>query len=143
MRKILIGLTVLVLGVTFVVPGLARRWGLFDASATVDTRVIWEVPAFIQLVVSADTFTFPEFDPGIDEYLAENAVILYVLSNSDWSLTYELEGDEEAIAHLSVLLSQDYGSGNAEVSVSYMLSDLRDMAPGTYEVTVVFTVTTE
>ena len=143
MRKILIGLTVLVLGVTFVVPGLARSWGLFDASATVDTRVIWEVPAFIQLVVSADTFTFPEFDPGIDEYLAENAVILYVLSNSDWSLTYELEGDEEAIAHLSVLLSQDYGSGNAEVSVSYMLSDLRDMAPGTYEVTVVFTVTTE
>ena len=70
-------------------------------------------------------------------------MILYVLSDSDWSLTYELEGDEEAIAHLSVLLSQDYGSGNAEVSVSYMLSDLRDMAPGTYEVTVVFTVTTE
>ncbi len=86
MRKILIGLTVLVLGVTFVVPGFARRGGRFDASATVDTSVIWEVPAFIELLVSADSFTFPEFDPGIDEYLAEKAVVLYVFSNSDWSL---------------------------------------------------------
>ena len=143
MRKILIGLTVLVLGVTFVVPGLARRGGQSDASATVDTSVIWEVPAFIELLVSADSFTFPEFDPGIDEYLAEEAVVLYVFSNSDWSLTYELEGDAEAIAHLSVLLAQDSGSGNAEVPVSYLLSNLRDMAPGTYEVTVIYTATAE
>ncbi|HIP99293.1 TPA: hypothetical protein EYH33_01970 [Candidatus Bipolaricaulota bacterium] len=143
MRKILIGLMVLVLGVTFVVPGLAKRGGWFDASASVDTSVIWQVPAFIELSVSAASFKFPEFDPGIDEYLAKEAMVLYVFSNSEWSLTYELEGDDEAIAHLAVLLAQDSGSGNAVIPVSYQLSNLRDMAPGTYEVTVIYTATAE
>ena len=139
MRKILIGLTVLVLGVTFVVPGLAR----FGSSASVKTGVIWEVPAFIELRVSADSFTFPEFDPGIDEYLAEEAVVLYVFSNSEWSLTYELEGDDEAVAHLSVLLSQDHGKWCATIPVDYKVFNLREMAPGTYKVTVIYTATAE
>ncbi len=145
MRKILFGLFVVMLGVTFVVPVFAKKGpgGILDASTSVDTDVIWSVPAFIELSVSADSFVFPEFDPGIDEYLAEDAVILYVSSNSDWSLTYELDGDAEAIAHLEVILSQDSGNGNATVSVDYLLTGLRDMAPGTYEVTVVYTATAE
>jgi hypothetical protein len=140
MRKILLGLFVVMLGVAFVVPGLAKK---NDVSNSVETEVVWTVPSFIELSVSEDNFTFPEFDPGIDEYLAEDAVILYVSSNSDWSLTYELDGDAEAIAHLEVILSQDSGNGNATVSVDYLLAGLRDMAPGTYEVTVVYTATAE
>lgn len=142
MRKLLIGLTVVVLGVAFVVPGLAKK-PVPAPSATAESDVIWTIPSFIELSVSADNFTFPEFDPGIDEYLAEDAVTLFVKSNTEWSLSFSLEGDDEAIAHLAVLLAQDKGEGDAEIPVSYKLSDLRDMAPGTYEVTVIYTATAE
>ena len=141
MRKLLIGLTVLVLGVAFMVPGLAKRpW---DPVASTKNEVVWTVPPYIELSVSEDNFTFPELKPGIDEYLAEKAVILYVKSNSDWSLSFELEGDKEAIEHLSVLLSATSGHGSAEIPVSYKLSKLRTMAPGTYQVTVIYTATTK
>ena len=140
MRKIFINLFVVMLGVAFVVPGLAKK---HDVSNSAETDVSWSVPSFIELSVSADSFVFPEFDPGIDEYLAEDVIILNISSNCDWSLTYELDGDAEAIAHLGVILSRDSGNGNATVSVDYLLTGLRDMAPGTYEVTVVYTATAE
>ena len=141
MRKLLIGLTVLVLGVAFMVPGLAKRpW---DPVASTKNEVVWTVLPYIELSVSEDNFTFPELEPGIDEYLAEKAVILYVKSNSDWSLSFELEGDKEAIEHLSVLLDATSGHGSAEIPVSYKLFKLRTMAPGTYKVTVIYTATTK
>ena len=141
MRKLLIGLTVLVLGVAFMVPGLAKRpW---DPVASTKNEVVWTVLPYIELSVSEDNFTFPELKPGIDEYLAEKAVILYVKSNSDWSLSFELEGDKEAIEHLSVLLDATSGHGSAEIPVSYKLFKLRTMAPGTYKVTVIYTATTK
>jgi len=142
MRKLLIGLTVLVLGVAFMVPGLAQK-PIPVSSAMAKSDVVWRVPGFIELKVSTDNFVFPEFDPGIDEYLAENAVTLYVFSNVKWSLSFSLEGADEAIAHLSVILSQDEGKGNDIIPVDYKLSNLREMAPGTYEVTVVYTATAE
>ena len=153
MRKLLIGLTVLVLGVAFMVPGFASKRaipvkpsfpyvpGVADASTK--NEVVWTVPPYIELSVSEDNFTFPELKPGIDEYLAEKAVILYVKSNTDWSLSFELEGDKEVIAHLSVLLDATSGHGSAEIPVDYKLSKLREMAPGTYQVTVIYTATTE
>ena len=141
MRKLLIGLTVLVLGVAFMVPGLAKRpW---DPVASTKNEVVWTVLPYIELSVSEDNFTFPELEPGIDEYLAEKAVILYVKSNSDWSLSFKLEGDKEAMEHLSVLLDATSGHGSAEIPVSYKLFKLRTMAPGTYKVTVIYTATTK
>jgi len=142
MRKLLIGLTVLVLGVAFMVPGLAKRpW---DPVASTKNEVVWTVLPYIELSVSEDNFTFPELKPGIDEYLAEKAVILYVKSNSDWSLGFELKGDREAVEHLSVLLGATSGpSGSVEIPVSYKLFKLRTMAPGTYKVTVIYTATTK
>ena len=141
MRKLLIGLTVLVLGVAFMVPGLAKRpW---DPVASTKNEVVWTVLPYIELSVSEDNFTFPELEPGIDEYLAEKAVILYVKSNTDWSLSFELEGDKEVIAHLSVLLDATSGHGSAEIPVDYKLFKLRTMAPGTYKVTVIYTATTK
>ena len=141
MRKLLIGLTVLVLGVAFMVPGLAKRpW---DPVASTKNEVVWTVLPYIELSVSEDNFTFPELKPGIDEYLAEKAVILYVKSNSDWSLSFKLEGDKEAMEHLSVLLDATSGHGSAEIPVSYKLFKLRTMAPGTYKVTVIYTATTK
>jgi len=141
MRKLLIGLTVLVLGVAFMVPGLAKRpW---DPVASTKNEVVWTVLPYIELSVSEDNFTFPELEPGIDEYLAEKAVILYVKSNSDWSLGFELKGDREAVEHLSVLLGATSGHGSARIPVSYKLFKLRTMAPGTYKVTVIYTATTK
>ena len=141
MRKLLIGLTVLVLGVAFMVPGLAKRpW---DPVASTKNEVVWTVLPYIELSVSEDNFTFPELEPGIDEYLAEKAVILYVKSNSDWSLGFELKGDKEAVEHLSVLLGATSGHGFAEIPVDYKLFKLRTMAPRTYKVTVIYTATTE
>ena len=142
MRKILFGITFVVLGVALVVPGLAKR-PIPVSSAMAKSDVAWSVPGFIELSVSTDSFVFPELAPGTDEYLAENAVTLFVFSNVKWSLSFSLEGADEAIAHLSVLLSQDHGKGNAIIPVDYKLFDLREMAPGTYEVTVIYTATAE
>ena len=138
MRKLGIGLLIVVLGVALTIPGWAKK-----PSSVAEGKVVWEVYEYIELELSETNYTFPEFDPGTDEYLAEDAVILYVESNTDWSLSFELEGNAEAIAHLSVLLGQTSGSGSAAVSVDYKLSDLRTMAPGKYQVTVVYTATTE
>ena len=138
MRKLGIGFLIVMLGVALAIPGWAKK-----PSSVAEGKVVWEVYEYIELELSETNYTFPEFDPGTDEYLAEDAVILYVESNTDWSLSFELEGDAEAIAHLSVLLGQTSGSGSAAVSVDYKLSDLRTMAPGKYQVTVVYTATTE
>jgi hypothetical protein len=141
MRKVyLIGLVTLV-GFTLLVPGLARppRW---EAEAQAKTEAIWEVPAFIQLLVDKEAFIFPELEPGIDEYLAEDAVTLTIFSNTDWALSFALEGDPEAVAHFRVLLPVEEGFGNARISVDYLLVGLREMPPGTYQVTVVYTATT-
>ncbi|MBC7098948.1 hypothetical protein H5T52_07495 [Candidatus Bipolaricaulota bacterium] len=140
MRKILFGISVFVLGVAFVVPGLAKK-PIPVSYAMAKSEVLWSVPGYIELSVSADSFTFPEFDPGTDEYLAKDAVTLFVTSNTEWSLSYSLEGDEEAVTHLSVLLGEVSGSGNASVPVSYRLSGLRAMPPGDYSVTVIYTAT--
>ena len=125
-----------------VVPGLAKR-PIPVSSAMAKSEAIWSIPGFIELKVNADSFVFPEFSPGINEHLAKNAVILYVFSNCEWSLSFSLEGADEAVAHLSVLLSQDHGKGNATIPVDYKLSNLREMAPGTYKVTVIYTATAE
>lgn len=140
MRKVyLIGLIALI-GLAWLVPGLARpRVG---AEAQAKTEAIWEVPAFIQLLVDTEAFVFPELEPGIDEYLAEDAVTLTILSNTDWALSFALEGDPMAVAHFRVLLPMEEGTGPAIVPVDYLLVGLREMPPGTYQVTVVYTATT-
>lgn len=138
MRKLTVGLLIVMLGVALALPGWAKK-----PNSVAEGKVVWEVYEYIELKLSDTNYTFPELDPGIDEYLAENAVTLYVSSNTSWSLGFELEGDAEAIAHLSVLLGQDSGSGSAAVSVDYKLSGLRTMAPGKYQVTVVYTATTK
>ena len=138
MRKLGIGFLIVMLGVALAIPGWAKT-----PSSVAEGKVVWEIYKYVKLKLSDTNYTFPKLEPGTDEYLAEDAMILYVESNTDWSLSFELEGDAEAIAHLSVLLGQTSGSGSAAVSVDYKLSDLRTMAPGKYQVTVVYTATTE
>ena len=140
MRKlgIGIGLLIVVMGVALAIPGWAKK-----PSSVAEGKVVWEIHEYIELKLSDTNYTFPELQPGINEYLAEHAVTLSVKSNTSWSLSFELKGDKEAVEHLSVLLGQSSGSGSAYVPVSYKLSDLRAMAPGTYQVTVVYTATTE
>ena len=138
MRKLGIGLLIVVLGVALTIPGWAKT-----PSSVAEGKVVWEIHEYIELKLSDTNYTFPELQPGINEYLAEHAVTLSVKSNTSWSLNFELKGDKEAIEHLSVLLGQNSGSGSAEIPVDYKLSNLRTMAPGKYQVTVIYTATTE
>lgn len=133
-KKFFVGLVV-ALGLTLVVPGLAKKPG--DVEAQND--VLWTVQSFLELSVSASSYDFGEIDPGDDTVSASEAVILYVESNISWSLGYTVEGD--AAEHLQVALSQDSGNGDAEVPVDYTLVELRSLAPGDYQVTVIYTAT--
>jgi hypothetical protein len=145
MRKILISLLVLVLGVTYAVSGLAAKGGPLppQPSDEAKNKVSWHIFPFVMLRVSAPSYTFPELTPGIDEYTAENAITLFVISNTKWTLSYEIEGEDSVVSHLSVELGKTEGSWNAQVPVTYKLSDLREMEPGTYQVTVVYTASAE
>jgi len=126
------------LGVALAIPGWAKT-----PSSVAEGKVVWEIYKYVKLKLSDTNYTFPKLEPGTDEYLAEYAVILYVESNTDWSLGVALKGDPKAVGHLSVLLSTRSGFGDAEIPVDYKLSKLREMAPGWYQVTVIYTATTK
>ncbi|HDN19725.1 MAG TPA: hypothetical protein ENF46_01350 [Candidatus Acetothermia bacterium] len=136
MRKLLIGLTVLVLGVAFVLPAAAQK-----PRAAAESRVIWTVPAFVELKVTEDSYTFPELQPGIDEFFVDDVLSLCINTNASWSLAITVKGD--GADHLLVLPAKTSGRGYAYFPVDYKLIHLRDMAPGTYNVTVIYTVTAE
>lgn len=136
-KKFFVGLVV-ALGVTLVVPGLAKKTG-DPGDVEAQNDVLWTVQSFLELSVSASSYDFGVIDPGVDTVSASEAVILYVESNISWSLGYTVEGT--AAKHLQVALSQDSGSGDAKIPVDYTLVKLRSLAPGDYQVTVIYTAT--
>jgi len=151
MRKLFVGLLVLVLAVgmvgmiAFAKNGNGKEKGSEDASNTVTDAVSWTIERVLQLTIDDVAFDFGAVNPGEETVTKKNANTLNIATNVDWALHYEVEGPGSD--HLEVTLDATEGSSKgkgkavSKVKVSYTLFDLSSMDPGDYSVTVTYTVT--
>lgn len=141
MRKILSGMVVFVMAVILSHAAFAA---VSNPSSSVASDVSWRTVAFIELSIhqsSDSAFDFGTIDAGVNEIEKKNAIRLWLRSNTSWALTYEKQG--EAADHLTVTPAQTNGRMNQTIPVDYKLSNLLELNPGDYTVTVVFTATTQ
>lgn len=139
--RVMVGLLVLSLVVVMIgLAGVAKPGKPTppEMSNTVIDMVSWTVQGFIELTIDDSAFDFGPIDAGVDSVTVEEANTLFVLSNTEWTLSYTITGTGSD--HLGVLLSDEAGEGNAEINVGYSLNDLRSMDPGSYTATVTYTV---
>ena len=139
--RVMVGLLVLSLVVgTIGLAGVAKPGKPLppEMSNTVIDMVSWTVQGFIELTIDDSAFDFGPIDAGVDSVTVEEANTLFVLSNTEWTLSYTIAGTGSD--HLGVLLSDEAGEGSAEINVGYSLNDLRSMDPGSYTATVTYTV---
>jgi len=113
----------------------------YNASDTAFDSVSWTVQGFIELTIDESAFDFGDIAAGVDSVTEDNANIIHVFSNTEWTLSYTPSG--VGSDHLSVALSSSEGTGDTDVTVGYGLNDLRTMDPGTYMATVTYTVAAE
>ena len=137
---LVLGLAVSVLGaIALATPGHGPGPGPGNnASDTATDSVSWTVQGFIELTIDESAFDFGEIAAGVDSISEEEANVLYVFSNTAWTLSSTVSG--EGSDHLGVALSSNEGQGNSDITVGYSLNNLRTMDPGTYVATVTYTV---
>jgi len=139
MNKVLVALLVLGLAVSVVgMIGFAKKPVVVGSDSVAD-QVSWTIQQYIEITIDDSAFDFGQIAAGVDTVTEENANTLFIYSNTNWELSFDVTGNGSD--HLSVLLSSDEGEDDAEVTVGYSLNDLRSMDAGDYTVTVTYTVT--
>jgi len=111
---------------------------VFAQEATEPTKVEWTIAPWVEITIMLPVYGFGEIDPGADEAEAIDANEITIACNSDWVVTYEVDGS--VTDYLEVTLSDDSGTGDATVFISYRLVNLREMETGDYNLVVTFTV---
>lgn len=135
------GLVVVLIGVSVAAaPGNSGNTPAQSQKAQAQDQVGWDLGGFIELSVNSD-FDFGTIEAGQDKVTEENAANLVVKSNTKWSLSFQKSG--AGSSHLKVLLNSNQGEDDQTLSVGYKLTDLRNMDPGTYNVTITYTATTK
>ncbi len=135
-NKLFVGL--LVLGLAVSVLGAVTLAAKKPASDSAVDNVSWTIQGFVELTIDDSEFDFSQIDAGVDSVTEDNANILHVFSNTEWTLSFSVTG--KTSDHLSVDLSSDKGKGNDDITVGYSLNNLRSMDPGSYSATVTYTV---
>ncbi len=141
MRKILTGMVVFMIAV---VASHSVFAAVASTNSSVDAQVSWRTERFLELSIhqsSDSAFDFGTIEAGVDEIEKKNAIRLWLRSNTRWALTYEKNG--EGAEYLTVTPTQTSGRMNQTIPVDYKLSNLLELNPGDYTVTVTFTATTQ